>query len=63
MRWLMLNFLKYVLNIYDTVKTQLIFFWDIYKFLHQIILHTVKNIVWNYILCIFNNDWEYWLKS
>ncbi len=39
-----------------SVKTQLVFF-QIYNFLHKIILHIVKNILWKYILDIFNIDW------
>ncbi len=31
-------------------------FFDIYYFLHKLILHIVKNILWKYILCIFNID-------
>ncbi len=32
-------------------------FYLIYYFLHKIILHIVKNILWNYILGSFNIDW------
>ncbi len=34
-----------------------VFFFYIYNFLQEIILHIVKNILWKYILCILNVDW------
>ncbi len=40
-----------------SVKTQLKSFLDIYYFLHKIILHIVKNILWKYIIGFFNIDW------
>ncbi len=40
-----------------SVKTQLKSFLEIYYFLHKIILYIVKNILWKYIIGIFNIDW------
>ncbi len=53
------NIVKYVIYlIYVTfsVKTQLKSFLFISYFLHNIILHIVKNILWKYFLGIFNID-------